>query len=200
MHEETLYLKTKNTLERISGDEILKPFYLAGGTALALQLGHRKSIDLDFFSQQFPSPEALLQALNKYNPVLAQQDKGTLDVFIDNVKISFFEYKYPLLGDTIPFKQTKLCSKLDIACMKIAAISQRGTKKDFVDLFVLLQTYSMEEIMKAFETKYTGTDYQKLHILKSLVYFDDAEKDPEPDYLTPIKWDEVKRFLTNSSV
>ncbi len=195
MHEETLYLKTKTTLERICSETILSDFYLAGGTALALQLGHRKSIDLDFFSQSYPTHEQLLQTLRKYQPTIIQQAKGTLDVFVDEVKVSFFEYKYPLLKDTVTYKQLKLASVLDIACMKIAAISQRGTKKDFVDLYVLLQKYTLEEILKSFEKKYTGTDYQKLHILKSLVYFDDAESDPEPDYISPIEWREVKRFI-----
>ena len=143
MHEETLYLKTKNTLEKIQKEEMLKDFYLAGGTALALQLGHRKSIDLDFFSQKYPSQEQLIQALNKYQPVIAQQATGTLDVFIDEVKVSFFDYKYTLLEDTYLYKQVRLASTLDIACMKIAAISQRGTKKDFVDLYVLLQKYTL---------------------------------------------------------
>jgi len=85
--------------------------------------------------------------------------------------------------------------------MKIVAVAQRGTKKDFVDLFVILQNnYSLEEILGAFDKKYLGTNYQKLHILKSLVYFADAENDPEPDYLTPISWDEVKRLLTSCAV
>jgi predicted nucleotidyltransferase component of viral defense system len=200
MHEETLYLKTKTTLEKLQNETILKDFYLAGGTALALHLGHRKSIDLDFFSQKYPSQEQLIQVLNKYKPLITQQATGTLDVFIDEVKVSFFEYKYPLLETTISFKQTKLASLLDIACMKIAAISQRGTKKDFVDLYVLLQKYTLGNILDAFEKKYLGIEYQKLHILKSLVYFDDAENDPEPDYLTPIKWEEVKSYLKASAI
>ena len=195
MHEETLYIKTKNTLEKIQAVPTLQGFYLAGGTALALQLGHRKSIDLDFFSQKYPSQEQLIQALNRYQPVIAQRATGTLDVFIDEVKVSFFDYKYPLLKTTILFKQIELASTLDIACMKIAAISQRGTKKDFVDLYVLLQKYTLGEILDAFEKKYKGVGYQKLHILKSLVYFDDAENDPEPDFLTPINWKDVKSYL-----
>jgi predicted nucleotidyltransferase component of viral defense system len=200
MYEETLYLKTKNTLEKIQNEHIIKSFYLAGGTALALQLGHRKSIDLDFFSHTYPSQEQILQNLNKHKPTIILQDRGTLDVFIDEVKVSFFDYKYTLLEDTIPYKQIRLASALDIACMKITAISQRGTKKDFVDLYVLLQKYSLEQILQAFEKKYAGTNYHKLHILKSLVYFDDAERDPEPDYLFPIHWNEVKRVLTASAL
>lgn len=200
MHEETLYLKTKRTLEKIQAEEILKNFYLAGGTALALQLGHRKSVDLDFFSPKYPSQEQLLQTLNKYSPTVAQQAVGTLDIFIDEVKVSFFEYKYPLLEDTLAYKNIALAKLLDIACMKIVAISQRGTKKDFVDLYVLLQKYPLKEIMQAFEKKYQGIAYQKLHILKSLVYFYDADNDPEPDYITPINWITVKQFLISKTL
>ncbi|MFZ2664035.1 MAG: nucleotidyl transferase AbiEii/AbiGii toxin family protein [Patescibacteria group bacterium] len=200
MHEETLYIETKNVLEKIQAEETLKVFYLGGGTALALQLGHRKSVDLDFFSQNYPAQELLLQHLNKYKPTVIQQDKGTLDVFIDKVKISFFEYKYPLLERTIKYKEIELAQLLDIACMKIAAISQRGTKKDFVDLYVLLQKYSLNEILKAFEKKYKKVNYHRLHILKSLVYFDDADSDPEPDYLLNISWADVKAFITSSAI
>lgn len=196
MYEETLYLKTKNTLSKIQDEKILEDFYLAGGTALALQLGHRKSIDLDFFSKDYPKQDVLLQSLSKYNPTIAQNSIGTLDTFIDDVKVSFFNYSYSLLKDTVTFNNVELASIIDIACMKLVAISQRGTKKDFVDLYVILQKYKFDEILEAFERKYDSMNYQKLHILKSLVYFEDAEADPEPDYLTPIKWDEVKEYLS----
>lgn len=200
MHEETLYIETKNVLEKIQAEENLKGFYLAGGTALALQLGHRKSVDLDFFSQNYPAQELLLQRLNKYKPTVIQQDKGTLDVFIDKVKISFFEYKYPLLEKTTKYKAIELAQLLDIACMKIAAVAQRGTKKDFVDLYMLLQKYSLSDILKAFEKKYRKVNYHRLHILKSLVYFDDADSDPEPDYLVNLNWADIKTFITSSAI
>lgn len=200
MHEETLYLKTKNALEKVRAEELLQSFYLAGGTALALQLGHRKSIDLDFFSQKYPPHEQLLQALKKYQPTIVQQSTGTLDIFINEVKISFFEYVYPLLENTIKYKELEIASPLDIACMKISAISQRGSKKDFVDLYFLLQKYTLDELFTAFEKKYKGIKYQRLHILKSLVYFDDAESDPEPDYIKPVKWEDVKKLLLKSVV
>lgn len=200
MHEETLYIETKNVLEKIQTRETLRGFYLAGGTALALQLGHRKSVDLDFFSQNYPAQESLLQNLNKYQPTVLQQDEGTLDIFIDKVKISFFEYKYPLLEKTVKYKAIELAQLLDIACMKIAAVAQRGTKKDFADLYMLLQKYSLDEILKAFEKKYRGINYHKLHILKSLVYFDDADNDPEPDYLLKLNWVDIKAFITSCAM
>ena len=134
MHEETLYLETKNVLERIRAEGILKDFYLAGGTALALQLGHRKSIDLDFFSKNYPSKnEVLVREFEKYHPTISMEDEGTLSLFIDEVKVSFFKYKYKLLEKPAYYNGVKLASVLDIACMKLIAISQRGAKKDFVD-------------------------------------------------------------------
>jgi hypothetical protein len=195
MHAETLYLKTKNLVGKIKNAEFLKEFYLAGGTGLALQLGHRKSMDLDFFSKNYPPQEQLIQDISRYSPKVTQQSKGTLDVYIDDVKVSFFEYKYPLLESTINYQGLEIAQMLDIACMKVSAIASRGTKKDFVDLYMILQCKSLEEILNAFEKKYEDVGYQRLHLLKSLVYFEDAESDPEPDYLIELKWDDVKVYL-----
>lgn len=195
MYENTLYPKTLTTLEKIQQTEIIKSFYLAGGTALALQLGHRKSNDLDFFSQKYPLQENLIKAISTYRPTIIQQATGTLDLLIDDVKVSFFNYDYPLIKPLIQYRDIKLASSLDIACMKIVAIAQRGTKKDFVDLYFILQNEKLSTIYTAFEKKYKNTKYQKLHVLKSLVYFDDANDDPEPDYLIPIKWENVKEYL-----
>ncbi|MBD3366005.1 hypothetical protein GF360_01535 [candidate division WWE3 bacterium] len=199
MHEETLYLKTKEVLEKIQNEPILEKFYLAGGTALALQLGHRKSIDLDFFAKKFPSQEKLIKALEKYQPTITEEKPGTLHLQIEGVKISFLEYAYPLLKETVRYKAIKMASVLDIACMKIIAISQRSAKKDFVDLYEILQTLDLKDLVKALEKKYEKRDYQRTHILKSLTYFVDVESDLEPDYLKPTKWQEVKTFLRESA-
>jgi hypothetical protein len=197
MHEKTLYLKTRQVLENIQSEEILEKFYLAGGTALALHLGHRKSVALHFFSSRYPPHEQLLQYLNQYNPKITQQDIGTLDVFINDVKVSFFEYNYPLLEDTTSYQNIELASVIDIACMKLVAVSQRGTKKDFVDLYKILQEHEFPKIYAEFEKKYKNTEFQKLHILKSLVFFEDSEEDPEPDYLEQIEWENVKKFFVD---
>ena len=201
MHEETLYLETKKVLEKIWDEPLLKDFYLAGGTALALHLGHRKSVDLDFFSETYPAQEQLLQTFNKYNPSIARQAAGTLDLYVDTVKISLFEYKYPLLQEKVRYENINLATILDIACMKLVAVAQRGTKKDFVDLYFVLQKYfSLEELLSSFEKKYGDTKYQKLHLLKSLTYFEDAENDPEPDYLTKISWEKIKTFFISQVI
>jgi len=158
-------------------------------------LGHRKSIDLDFFSSSFPKFEILVAELKTLNPKVINQDKGTLDLYIDGVKVSFLEYKYPLVGDFLEFDQVKVASLEDIACMKLSAISSRGSKKDFIDLYFILQKFSLGELLDLFEKKFKGVDYQMSHILKSLVYFEEAEKQPDPEFLVDVDWNEVKSFL-----
>jgi len=192
MYPETLYPKTKQILDKIKSLPILSQFYLSGGTALSLQLGHRKSVDLDFFSADFPKRDLILQAFSQYNPKIIQEASGTLDLVIDEVKVSLLEYKYPLIGELTEFEGVKMAGVTDIACMKLSAISSRGSKKDFIDLYKILQKISLNEIFTKFEIKFKGVEYQKTHILKSLLTFDLADDDPEPDYIEKINWINVK--------
>jgi hypothetical protein len=196
MYKESLYAKTEQILERVETNPIFKDFYLAGGTALALQLGHRKSIDLDWFSPEFPKNDLIKQSLADFVPLVIHETHGTVDMVINDVKLSFLEYKYPLLKELVSFEDIKMASVIDIACMKISAISSRGSKKDFVDLYAIMKEIPLEGVLNAFDEKYIGVQYQKLHILKSLVYFVDAEEDPDPDYLEEIDWAKVKKTIT----
>lgn len=194
MHKETLSKKTRIVLEKIV--PVTTPFYLAGGTALALLLGHRISVDLDFFSKDAFSVSLLVDQLNVLGDLkIEDQSESTFNGSLDGVKISFFHYPYPLLFSTIEYNGVSLADERDIAAMKIEAISGRGSKKDFVDLFVLLQKYSLKELLLFFHKKYEKFNYNKLHILKSLSYFYDADKDLEPVYIQPILWTEVKKFI-----
>jgi len=195
MFEKAIDSKTRQVLRKIRETQVLDNFYLAGGTALSLILGHRKSIDLDFFSFSFPKFEILVAKLKTLNPKVINQDRGTLDLYIDDVKVSFLEYKYPLVGDFLEFDQVKVASLEDIACMKLSAISSRGSKKDFIDLYFILQKFSLGELLDLFEKKFKGVNYQMSHILKSLVYFEEAEKQPDPEFLVDVDWNEVKSFL-----
>lgn len=192
MYQQTLYPETKQVLEKLKAVSLISNFYLAGGTGLALQLGHRKSVDLDFFIKIFPKRDLLLQRISHLNPKVMQEEKGTLDMTIDNVKVSFLQYQYPLLEELVEFEAIKIASITDIGCMKLSAISSRGTKKDFVDLYFILQKYSLSELIDKFNEKYKGVHFQKLHILKSITYFSDAENDPNPDYTQEIAWGDVK--------
>lgn len=197
MYPQTLYPKTRQVLDKIKNLSFMNDFYLAGGTALALQLGHRKSIDLDFFSGNFPKRDIILQKIRDFNPNITHESPGTIDCLIDDVKVSFLEYNYPLLEDLKEFENVKIASVLDIACMKLSATSSRGSKKDFIDLYVILQNFSLEELFSKFEKKFFGVSYQKLILLKSLTYFSDAENEPDPDYTQMLSWDDIKSYIEN---
>ncbi len=198
MFTQTLHTETKSLLKKIAGFANKKNYYLAGGTALALQLGHRMSMDLDFFSQKEIDTKKLMQDLreNGFKFQIQNESAGTLDLTIQGVKVSFLEYKYPLIGEFINFEGLKMSSTLDIACMKITAISSRGNKKDFFDIWAILKEHSLSEIFDALRKKYEGADYNTTHLLKSLTYFEDAENDPEPILLTDVNWEQVKKDIS----
>lgn len=195
MYPTTLYPKTKQVLDKVKEIPIISKFYLAGGTGLALQLGHRKSIDLDFFIRDFPKKTMLLSSLSHLNPRIIQDAPGTLDLIMEGVKVSFLEYKYPFVDKLVGYEGIEIASVSDIACMKITAISSRGSKKDFYDFFFLLKGYSLEQLLTAFNKKYESVKFQELHILKSLVYFADAENDPDPDLMKQTDWKTVKNDI-----
>lgn len=196
MYRETIAPETRRVLEKISKQPFANNFYLVGGTALALHLGHRESIDLDFFSAQDFSLEKMKQevsAIGQYR--LTNEEDGTLDGMLDDVKLTFIRYTYPLLFPLVDWNGVKLADERDIACMKIDAISSRGSKKDFIDMYFLLEKYSLSELLSFFEQKYSHIEYNKLHLLKSLAYFDDAEEDAMPKMYKDVSWDTVKEKI-----
>lgn len=193
MHPETINQKTKRVFFKISQNDLVKDFYLAGGTALAIHLGHRESIDLDFFSQKNFSLSKIKNELSTQGSFsLISEEEGTLHCLLDEVKLSFFYYPYPMLFPLVDFEKVALADERDISAMKIDAISSRGSKKDFVDLYFLLEKYSLSELMGFFEKKYDKIKFNKLHILKSLIFFEDAEVEPDPIMLKNISWDKIK--------
>ena len=197
MCEQVISAKTKRLLESLDKIEIIKNFYLAGGTALALQLGHRKSIDLDLFSEKDFSTEELKTVLSQVGKLkVYSEEERTLNANLNGVKISFLGYKYKMLFPLIKYGgNLKLADTRDIACMKIDAISSRGSKKDFIDLYFLLKKYPLKKILGLFSKKYKDIKYSQLHILKSLIYFQDAERDPLPVMLEDISWSKIKKEL-----
>lgn len=175
---------------------LLQGAYLAGGTALALHVGHRRSVDLDFFVSELFNEEALLQRIQEVPGFsLVTRSPQTLHANIQGTKVSFLGYRYPLLFPLALFSGVPVADPRDIACMKISAISSRGTKRDFIDLYVAACQFGLNELLGLFQRKYVQTGYNKIHILKSMVFFDDAEKDPLPHMLVPLDWDAVKQFF-----
>ncbi len=176
-----------------------KEFYLAGGTSLALQIGHRDSIDFDFFSPKDLDTKKLFAELNEvfngFELLKIQEEKNTLTILIDNsIKLSFFTYKYKLLNDLIDEKNLKLASIEDIGCMKLSAITGRAANKDYVDIYYILQNIRLKDLLVKASEKFSNLD--KNLILKSLVYFDDVDIEPiifkNDNY---IDFENVKNFL-----
>ncbi len=175
-------------------------FYLAGGTGLALHFGHRRSVDFDFFAPEAFHEEALLASLERYSPSVLSRAPQTLHLLLDGIKVSFLGYPHPLLFSTdLFFSSVEVADARDIACMKLSAVASRGTRRDFVDLYVAAKTYSTSEILTLFARKYAGIEYNRLHLLKSLSYFDDAEADPPLEMLKEITWEDVKDFFARES-
>ncbi len=172
-------------------------FYLAVGTGLALQYRHRKSVDFDFFSREDFTNEEVISKLRDIGKVQLQSEaKNTLHALVNDIRISFLGYQYPLLKEPITFEYFKIADHLDIACMKLSAIVSRGTKKDFIDLFYLLKNFKLEELFQYYSKKYPVEDYRYI-LLKSLVYFEDAEQDPMPVLYEPVRWEDVKHTIIN---
>lgn len=199
MHINTLAPKTKTFLSKISDQNFLNQFYLSGGTALALWQGHRESEDLDFFTETSFDPIRLQSELEKITNLSGLElDKGTLNCHADDVQLQFLHYPYGLLNKPIPWQGINLSSVEDIACTKLLTISSRGSKKDFIDLYFILKEYSLKNLFTLLKNKYPKTDYNQLHILKSLVYFSDAESQPMPRMHVNVSWEQIKDSIIST--
>jgi len=197
MFTKTLYRNTEEILDRLSRVKLPPKTYLSGGTGLALQLGHRVSIDLDFFTPSKFIPKQIASRLKSSVSLnVGQAIQGTIIGNIGQIRFSLFRYDYPLLFPCKHFLKIKVSDIKDIAAMKIAAITGRGTKRDFIDLYFLCQKINLKRILALYRRKYAITVKNGLiHIQKSLVYFNDAEVDPIPKMLIPITWEKVKRYF-----
>ncbi len=156
-------------------------FYLGGGTALALQIGHRDSLDFDFFKEGGIDTKRLFDDLKevfkRHGVLKTQEDYNTLSVIIDDsIKLSFFGYKHKLIDGVVDEENLKLASIRDIACMKLSAITGRASNKDYVDIYYILQHIKLEDLLE--KTSEKISDLDRNLILKSLVYFKDINIEP----------------------
>jgi len=174
-------------------------WYLAGGTALALQVGHRISVDLDFFTSQrdfdISGIERELSEGGEWTTTL--REKGTLHGIFHGAKMSFIAYPFFRPSDeSLQCQTVRLVLPKDIAVMKIMAVSQRGKKRDFVDLYWLAQNgMSLEEALLGALRQYGNQRHSLPHFLKSLVYFADAEDDPMPEIFFQADWKTIKNYF-----
>jgi hypothetical protein len=198
-HFNVLPPETKEALDFLSKQDWLGDFYLAGGTALALQVGNRRSVDLDFFTSRkdFDERQLLINFIDNINWETDITEKNTVYGNLFNSKISFIAYPFFIpKQDYISYGSIKILQPLDIAVMKIIAISQRGKKRDFFDLYWCAQNIeTLKSLIIRLKEQYPSVAHDYNHILKSLVYFEDAENDPEPLIYFKISWKEVKNFF-----
>lgn len=178
-----------------------KDFYLAGGTALALQIGHRDSVDFDFFKQGDIDTKKLFNKIKEvfqgHKILKIQEEKNILTVLIDkNIKLSFFSYEYDMLKEKKNEENLFLASIEDIACMKLSAILSRASNKDYIDLYYIFKKYELKEIIDLCKRKFIDIDANL--ILKSLVYFEDVKIEPIIfKHDKQVNFSAVKKFLVN---
>lgn len=200
-HHDTLPPKTKKALDILSKEEWLSEsgWYLAGGTALTLQVGNRKSVDLDFFTtkKSFLSKRLISHFKKSQNWKIELEENDTVYCTLNGAKISFIAYPFFIPKQKFSlYGSIKVLNPIDIGVMKITAISQRGRKRDFFDLYWCANNIEpLEKIIKRLKVQYPMIAHDYHHILKSLVYFEDAENDPEPEIFFSANWKQVKNFF-----
>lgn len=199
-HREVINPETERALQNIRTLGILDRCYLAGGTGLALQFGHRRSRDLDFFAREGIDPEALIRKMKTVADfALAAQAPDTLHATVGATKVSFLAYPYPVLFPFRPFLGVNVADPRDIACMKLSAIANRGTKRDFIDLYFAAKVHGMPQLLEWFKQKYAEVNQSLTHILKSLTWFEDAEEEPMPDMFSALSWEDVKQYFRHEA-
>jgi len=172
-------------------------FYLAGGTGLALQLGHRKSFDFDFFTPRNFFPEELSALVGRHNMAAHGEIRshGTLHCILEEIKTSFIFYDGNLSFPLLQFNSLNIADWRDITVEKLRIVADRGQKKDFYDLYFGLSLLGIETLIELSVKKF-GKSVNYFHLLKGMTYFDDAEKNPEPMLLDKsVTWDQVKHFF-----
>jgi len=175
LQEKTVERGLFELLKKLMSDEQMNDFYLVGGTALSLTIGHRKSIDLDLFSQQQFDIELLREHLtDTYQYILLKSSNATLIGQIGGIKVDCIRYNYPLINPLVEIYNIRMASIADIAAMKLTAISQSGNRlKDFVDIAFLSSQITFNEMLSAFEKKFPKTD--KMNAVRGLTYFEDID-------------------------
>ncbi len=199
LQRKTVEPHTLSLIQSLQQKDYLQSFLLVGGTALALQIGHRTSTDIDLFTnERFDVPDLLTSLQLDYEIAINQQMRHALLANIENIKTDFVFQPSQLIGNPVIEENVRMASLLEIAAMKIGAITARGKKRDFIDIFCLLDYYSMNEMLDAFLLKYKSAKAELA--IRSLFYFEDAENDTDPKCFFSYDWSTIKqRVKTESS-
>lgn len=198
MFTNTVRPETLELLKKLMSEPLLTNHRLVGGTALALMFGHRESIDLDLFTNEKQNPKKIEQILLKDKYLLQEYSVGedgfAITCQVNSVKVDFVSYPYKWLEDELIIDNIRFATLNDISAMKVSAIGQRGSKKDFYDLALILDHLTIYQIMDNFKKRFNlANDF---HYLQSLTYFVDAEKDFDPiSTELSLAWDKVKNKI-----
>lgn len=200
-HFEVLTDPTKRVFEWLRHQTFLEKFYLAGGTAIALYFGHRQSQDLDFFSSDSFKPGVLMKQLAQFDAWrTVKRLPDTLVGDLERAKLSFFKIPDKPIRPFVQLNSLRIADRLDLALMKIMAISDRGTKRDFIDLHLLCHRFMpLPDLLLKLPEKYGRWSYNLTHIILSLGYFEDAEKDEPPLMFKPVAWEKIKAYFHKES-
>lgn len=193
LHTNVVPSHTLELLKAVSAPLADSGFYLAGGTALALRLGHRVSVDLDFFAASEFDPDvelSKLEAIAGEKAFVLNRTKGSICLTLQETKVELLRYRYPLLEPLEQHEGVFLASLPDNLAMKLSALVGRGSKKDFVDIAASLDRVSLDEMLGWFSRKFPNAE--TFMVLKSLAWFGDAEEEPDPRFLDGQTWDAVK--------
>ncbi len=203
VHWETVTTEMRELLKWAGQQDFISPFYLAGGTALALQMGHRKSVGLDFFSQSDEVHERtrqrIIRAVAERDGQVIENVDGNLVLLVDEIRIGFFRYGYELLEPFEQLENVNVASMLDIGLMKLDALIGRGSRKDFFDLYVIAEQYPLEELLQAGAKKYPTSRDFALMAVESFVLFDNAERDVQPELMIDVTWQEVLEYFSEQA-
>lgn len=187
-----------STLRQLMEQPFLDEFYLVGGTALALQIGHRTSVDIDLFTHINYSPLDLNDELIETFGNIYQKtsnNRSMLFSYLNDIKVDFVNNKTPLLYPLIIEENIRMADIRDIATLKMNAIYGRGSKKDFIDLYVLLEKFSVEELVELFHKKFPNVAIGQLLI--SMYYFGNAEQDAMPKLFISTNWEKIKKIIAS---
>jgi predicted nucleotidyltransferase component of viral defense system len=200
LHRDVVEPRTLDLLKTLMQVRALENFYLVGGTALALMTGHRQSIDLDLFTKHLLDIEKLRSVVSVLGTIEEQSfsENVIYQILINGIKVDFVSYRYEPIDEISTFEGVRLAGLKDISAMKVGAIAGRGEKKDFFDLVELLGHFSISEMMSFYMTKFPSANL--FHAIKSLTYFRDAERDPEPLSFRNLSWQTVKKIVSAEAV
>lgn len=202
LYTETVESGTFSVLELLMEISELKDFSLVGGTALSLLYGHRKSIDLDLFSNKpFENSNIVDTLKNKFQEKFIMEERPPhfgIFCYLNDVKVDFVFYPHPIIRPELKKDGIRMLSTEDIIAMKVQAILGRGKKKDFWDVAELLAHYTIGDFVQFHKEKYASQNLL-ITVPQALTYFADAEESEDPISLKNQTWDSVKDFI-NSKV